>query len=1010
MTGLRGTNLDKAEVFSQGHTIDAVAADWITRYEQHNTNAMCDLINFVLKCTGCDSQVDVHDIEDPDNVTSKLTDLQDEYQRKKPTDYPLISKARGSNSFRSTLTGFFHSLISTAHAAGILYSDMAMIENIEVWVTTMSSSAIRPFRHTATVISLAIGTTLCGLATENAESIAKTMRQKEGEQKKKTVNKDRVAALQAKVGEGERKRAATESILTDLFDTVYVHRYRDVDPKIRVDCVAALGTWITTAPDIFFGGQYLRYLGWVLSDTSAPTRAEVIKQLTKLFKNKEDVGRLRAFTERFRPRLAEMATRDAEPGIRAATVDLLDLIRDTGLLEPDDIDAIGRLVFDTEPRVRKAVAGFFAENINDLFESAVEDLGGEEGLAEALGEEVEDEYDNPRIAWLKLKCLVEVLRSYDQEDEESQADGIETLNAPGVDSRFSLAAQAIYEGVPEVKDWEVLAGYLLYDHSSVPQDADDTDVTFKARCQLNEREEILLLEVLNVAVKSRLTEAIDSEKDKKGKITKARKEESREVQETTALHLAQVIPRLLKKFSANPATASAVLRLEHVLNLEIFQELRQDSTTYAALLDDINKQFMTHVDQGVLTEASTALLHARSFEDLEEVTEEKVSALWEDVIATFRDLEDRKDPDVSEDLSELINTVRRMSNLASISDCIAFLDSQPPPPSKKGKASGTTATATPYELLLNLINDFGPADSDNNTSGEADELTTAAMKTLLFYYMWLVRSLQTSLAANEVIRSLPDYTLFAATLISVMSFRPGTDPVRLAAAGIYLDLHTLFATFRHINPSPKQTLDIHSLVHPIHPEAEAVLMKTFTAAEKHFAKKSRKTLLAPTDSDLSLASDPEDSDDEDDDAASDAHKAEVLHAEKTLCELSGKLVLAVLGRVFDKAGEEKVRKRLVRNRAHLGGTFSQVLAFLEEKKTKKAKARGRGKKEEVLVVEDEEDEEERREVEEGGEEDLRVRELDGFEEPEGSPDVEAPPLEDEGEGEGEGEGSDIMGD
>lgn len=971
---------------------------------------MCDLINFVLKCTGCDSQVDVHDIEDPDNVTSKLTDLQDEYQRKRPTDYPLISKAKGNTSFRATMTGFFHSLISTAHAAGILYSDMAMIENIEVWVTTMSSSAIRPFRHTATVISLAIGTTLCGLATENAESIAKTMRQKEGEQKKKTVNKDRVAALQAKVGEGEKKRAATESVLTDLFDTVYVHRYRDVDPKIRVDCVAALGTWITTAPDIFFGGQYLRYLGWVLSDTSAPTRAEVIKQLTKLFNNKEDVGRLRAFTERFRPRLVEMATRDAEPGIRAATVNLLDLIRDTGLLEPDDIDAIGRLVFDTEPRVRKAVAGFFAENINDLFESAVEDLGGEEGLVEALGEEVEDEYDTPRIAWLKLKCLVEVLRSYDQEDEETQAVGTESLNAPGVDSRFSLAAQAIYDGVPEVKDWEVLAGYLLYDHSSVPQDVNDTDVTFKARCQMNEREEILLLDVLNVAVKSRLTEAIDSEKDKKGKITKARKEESREIQEMTALHLAQAIPRLLKKFGASPATASAVLRLEHVLNLEIFQELRQDSTTYAALLDDINKQFMTHVDQGVLTEASTALLHARSFEDLEEVTEEKVSALWEDVIATFRELEDRKDPDVSEDLSELINTVRRMSNLASISDCVAFLDSQPPPPSEKGKASGITTVATPYALLLDLINDFGAPDSDNNTSGEADELTTAAMKTLLFYFMWLVRSLQTSLAANDFIRSLPDYTPFATTLLSVISSRPGTDPVRLAAAGTYLDLHTLFATFRHIAPSPKQTISIHSLIHPIPPEAQSALLKTFTAAEKHFAKKSRKTLSAPTDSDLSLASDPEDSDDDDDDAASDAHKAEVLHAEKTLCELSGKLVLAALGRIFDKPGEEKVRKRLVRNRTHLGGNFSQVLGFLEEKKTKKGKARGRGKKEEVLVVDDEEDQEEEEEeeggeVEEGGEEDLRARELDGVEQPEDSPDVDAPPLDEEEE-----EEEDIMGD
>ena len=979
-----------------------MAADWITRYEQHNTNAMCDLINFVLKCTGCDLQVDVHDIEDPDNVTSKLTDLQDEYQRRKPTDYPLISRAKGNAGFRHTMTGFFHSLISTAHATGILYSDMAMIENIEVWTTTMSSSAIRPFRHTATVVSLAIGTTLCGLATENAESIAKTMRQKDGEQKKKTVNKERVVALQARVIEGEKKRAATESILTDLFDTVYVHRYRDVDPKIRVDCVAALGTWITVAPDIFFGGQYLRYLGWVLSDTSAPTRAEVIKQLTKLYKNKEDVGRLRAFTERFRPRLVEMATRDAEAGIRAATVDLLDLIRETGLLEPDDIDAIGRLVFDTEPRVRKAVAGFFAENINDLFESALEELGGEEGLAEVIGEEVEDEYNTPRIAWLKLKCLAEVLRSYDSEDEESQAEN-GSMNAPGVDSRFSLAAQAIYDGIPEVKDWEVLAGYLLYDHSSATQDANDTDVTFKARCQLDEREEILLLEVLNVAVKSRLTEAVDSEKDKKGKNTKARKEESREIQETTALHLAQSIPPLLKKFGANPATASAVLRLEHVLNLEIFQELRQDSTTYAALLDDINKQFMTHVDQGVLAEASTALLHARSFEDLEEVTEEKVTSLWEDVIATFRSLEDARARGNSDDnLAELTSTVRRIANLASISDPVALLDSTPHPPSKKGKASANASTATPFTFLLDLISSFGPSGSADE---ESDELVLSAIQALLFHHMWLVRSLQSSLTTSQPIRSLPDPTPFAETLLSVINTRQGVDPVRLAAAGTYLDLHTLFATFRHL-PSPlgKQTVDIHSLVRPIHTEAQSTLLKIFSATEKAFAKKSRKKLETPVDAEVDLASEPEDLESEDDEDG-DARTAEVLKAEKALCELAGKLVLAVLGRVFHKADEQKVRALLTRNKASLGSNYKEIVNYLEEKKPKRAtaKAKPKGKSEEA-VVEDQEEEEEEQVMEEGGEEDLRNRELGEGEPPEPEEDVAAaPPADEEGE-------DDVMGD
>ncbi|SLM38343.1 Stromalin conservative domain [Lasallia pustulata] len=919
-----GTGL-YAEVFAQEDSMDDVAAGWVTRYQVHQTNAMCDLINFILKCTGCNLQVDVHDIEDPDNVASKLTDLQEEYQAQRITDYPLISKAKTHASFRPIVTSFFRSLIATAHASSLLYNDEALIENIEAWVTAMSSSGNRPFRHTATVIALSISTAVCGLVTEIIDSTAKTMRQKEGEKKKKTVNKGRVASLQNTLNENEKKQGFAEGILRDLFDAVFVHRYRDVDSKVRVDCVTALGTWITTLPDIFFEGQYLRYLGWVLSDTSAPTRAEVIKQLSKLFKHKDNVGRLRAFTERFRPRMVEMAARDAEPSIRASSVELLDLIRDAGLLEPDDIDTIGRLIFDTEPRVRKAVAGFFAENINDHFESTIEELGGEESIDEALGEEDEKDFDTPRKSWLKLKCLAEVLRSCDSDDQGNSSpiqSGVpganDSLAAMGVDSRFSLAAQAICNGLPEVKEWEILAGYLLYDHSSTGQTQASGDVrhSFLTRCQPSEKEEFLLLEVLNAAVKQRLNDAVEHESDKKGKKSKARKDESREIQETTAVHLVQVIPRLLKKFGASSATASAVLRLEHVLNLEIFQELRQDSTTFSSLLDDINKQFLTHTDQNVLAEASTALLHARGFEDLEEVTDGKVQELWEDTINALRVLTTDKGVDGGSDNStDLCNTVRRIANLASISDGVQMFDT---PSRKSAKAAGNT----PLELLIDIIRD---ADTGQDADEETDETIINAMKAVLFYYMWTARSLHETLTANSPLPPLPDYSPFSSALISVLSSRPSRlDPVRLAAAGTLLDLYTLFATFRHQPPptnlhrsdSATDAPPLASLVREIPAEAQTHIAATFAAAEKAHAKKSHRALdLAaddddPLDPDLDSDAEDSDADNAEDERAKRERQHEALLAEKRLCELAGKIVLAVVGRVVDaKAGKGGLRER-----------------------------------------------------------------------------------------------------
>ncbi|KAK4694934.1 cohesin complex subunit SA-1/2, partial [Lecanoromycetidae sp. Uapishka_2] len=960
-----GTGL-YAEVFSQGHTLDAVAADWIKRWEQNNSEAMCYLINFVIRCTGCNLTIDVHDINDPDNAVSKLTDLQDEYQAQKITEYPLISKAKGNSSFRASLTGFFETLIATCHAAGLLYSDEAITENLEVWVSTMSSSAIRPFRHTATVISLAIGTALCNVANDLTENTAKMMRQKEGEQKKKNVNKGRVKEFDDKVKEGERRRARIVESLQAIFDTVFVHRYRDVDPKIRVECVSALGTWVATLPDVFFEGIYLRYLGWVLSDTFAPTRAEVVKQLHKLFKNRDNVARLRQFTERFRGRLVEMSVQDSEVSIRAAAVELLDVIRETGLLEPDDIDAIGRLIFDSEHRVRKAVAGFFAENINDLFENTVEDFGGEEALGEILGEEVEENYDTPRRSWLKLKCVAEALQSYDAEDpEDDQIPRIvdSRLLTGGIESRYALAAQTIYEGVPEAKDWEALAGYLLYDFSTADQDTEGSEATFESRCKLSEREEILLLETLNASVKGRLLEAVDVEMDKKGKKSNRQKEESRAVQEEIARHLATVIRPLLKKFGSTSTTASAVLRLEHVLNLEIFQELRQNSTTYASLLEDINEQFLTHTDQNVLAEASTALLHARAFEDLEEITEGKLLKLWDGTVSALRSMIQHG---IEHNVTELCNTAKRVANLASISDCTDAFEYEP---STRLKAPKAKATESPENLLMRILQDpaLGPEAGE-----EADELLISTMKALLFYHMWKVRSIQNAITSGDDILNVSYYAPFSLQLADLIGCHHKTSTVRLAATGALLDLHTLFAVLRHTEASSDQLETIADLVQHIPDSAQALVLSTYTALEKSFAKKSRKTLEAAPDDDL--ASDPEDSSDEEDE--DENIQQETLVAEKQLCELAGKMVLAIVARVLDHDGPKKgkIKERLQRNKMKLGSNFKEVLAYLDGPKVKAKKGRSKKKVSKPVVDEDQESEDEPQH-EEGGEEDLREREL-----------------------------------
>lgn len=64
-----------------------MAAEWLKSFEQHQSEAVANLVNFVLKSTGCGSKISDFDIEDPDHCTSKIEDLQGEYQAVSTSEY-----------------------------------------------------------------------------------------------------------------------------------------------------------------------------------------------------------------------------------------------------------------------------------------------------------------------------------------------------------------------------------------------------------------------------------------------------------------------------------------------------------------------------------------------------------------------------------------------------------------------------------------------------------------------------------------------------------------------------------------------------------------------------------------------------------------------------------------------------------------------------------------------------------------------------------------------------------
>jgi cohesin complex subunit SA-1/2 len=1009
-----------ADVFAHGKDLQVIANEWRKRFHEHESNALAEVINFVLRAAGCTSKVTEHDIEDPDAVSSKIEDLQHEYQATEPTEYPFMAKMKNATSFKQGVTGFLDVLIRSIAEDKTLYNNSELIENIQVWFTSMSTATNRAFRHTSTVVSLSVISALSSVAFSVGDNAAKSHRMVENERKKgNKANKGRIRSMEATAKEASELQEIVEALLKDWFDTVFIHRYRDKDISIRRECMAALGDWITTAPSTFFDGNHLRYMGWMLSDHAPVVRAEVIKQLIRFFTMPDMIGGLKTFTERFRSRMVEIATLDSESHVRASGVELLHLLRENGLLEPDDVDAVGRLVFDADPKVRKTVATFLAESVNELCTSKIDALGGPETLEETLPEVSDDSFDAPRIEWLKLKALSETLEAYDSEEslpsqiERSHGEGGLTLLAAGADSRFTLAASVLYDNLEEVRDWRMLAGYLLFDHASEKSNgvADDAVSQLKHEASLSETEEIVLLEVLNASVKRSLTDAAEKLTSTKAKLGKKQKSDLQDDQEESASDLTAIIPRLLKKFGDSSDTAAAVLRLESILSLPSLRDLRQDSSTFSSLLADIKKQFMAHSSDKVLEPASTAILHAKSYGELDESAEEKITSLWDDVMHNFSELVDPKTLIVRgvasfEELVALSNNLLRIVRLASVSDCSSPLEDA----SVLNFDTDQDDLKAPIDYILALIQRAIPDEQTSPEPDEAaheDQVAVRAADAALFYFRWKLKSFTDRLTASpahdipyEELEALAERRdRYAGFLNAVLNARKLSEDVCAAIVGYQLDMYTSVATLKSIQLKPGMSDDYTVLIMELEPETEKSLLSVFSASEKKFARLSGKKLedapLAATDADgdLELNADPIDDDplsepESEDEAEQptqtqtqasqqrkDAKLLATLLAEQRLCELTGKIITAVLGGIMSAT---RARPRLERNRLRLGPNFKEVCAYfdIEDVQAKKAGRRGatKGKttnaknnkakpsgkpsaKSNAIVAEDEEDDE-----------------------------------------------------
>lgn len=386
--------------------------------------------------------------------------------------------------------------------------------------------------------------------------------------------------------------------VAETLSSVFVHRYRDLDPNIRAECVRAMGLWFSKYPAHFLDGAYLRYVGWVLSDSNTHVRLEAVKALSLAYAQTEfiGIGALQHFTERFKPRLVEMAIGDTELPVRIAVVQVLQAIDGHGLLEDEQRVQLCLLVFDEEPKMRRAVSGF----VRGVWEETLEErLVGKKPDAK-----------NKKKAGIKAlaillvqwgKALDKGQTSNEDDEDEGEQDGEQSEDSrrgrrrevisvvgPEQKGRTALAVEALWDEIPQVGDWETLLELLQLDHSTPDESRSRVkkkgkhagESTVDEVWRLEEVEEGVLLEVLAAALRKAKAVAVGGKKVMLVVISSYRHSntyhqgEEETVSSDITRALIKALPQLFVKYQTDAGRMSDVLQLPQLMNLDMYLEMR----------------------------------------------------------------------------------------------------------------------------------------------------------------------------------------------------------------------------------------------------------------------------------------------------------------------------------------------------------------------------------------------------------------------------------------------------
>lgn len=368
----------------------------------------------------------------------------------------------------------------------------------------------------------------------------------------------------AKRQELEENMDEIKNMLTYMFKSVFVHRYRDTLPEIRSICMAEIGVWMKKFHQNFLDDSYLKYIGWTLHDKVGDVRLKCLQALQPLYASEELKGKLELFTSKFKDRIVAM-TMDKEFDVAVQAVKLVISIlkfhRD--ILSDKDCEHVYELVYSSHRSVAQAAGEFLNER---LF---IPDEAPQTNVRTKRGK--------------KRRANTPLIRDLVQFFIESE------LHEHG-----AYLVDSLMDSNPMVKDWECMTDLLLEEPGTMEESLDD-------------RQENSLIEIMVCAVRQSACGEPPVGRGPIRKVLSAR--EAKQVSDDRSRltqHFITTLPSLLTKYVADPEKVVNLMTVPQYFDLDLYTTSRQEKNL-DALLRLCQTIMERHTDTDVLNACAKCL-------------------------------------------------------------------------------------------------------------------------------------------------------------------------------------------------------------------------------------------------------------------------------------------------------------------------------------------------------------------------------------------------------------------